>query len=119
MRALPVVTLAATKVGGEAGVVMMTAVTHAATETATSIEVDELARVHVRPLDTIVLVMIAIAETGEIDPTAIPMTWAAVVKTMSALTPVMRAAMPRLRKMSEIVVPCLSSSLQLACGLVS
>ncbi|KAK4067806.1 hypothetical protein Trihar35433_6366 [Trichoderma harzianum] len=68
MRALPVATLAATKVGGEAGVVMMTAVTHAATETAITIEVDD-ARDPVRPLDTIALAMIAIAETDETDPT--------------------------------------------------
>jgi hypothetical protein len=100
---------------------MMTVVTHAATETATTIEVDELARVHVRPLDTIVLVTIAIDETDEIEAaTATPMTTdAAVVEMTTALTPPMRAPMPRLRRMRGIAVPCLSSSLQLGCGLVS
>jgi hypothetical protein len=120
IQALPVVTLAATKVGGEAGVVMMTAVTHAAIETATTIEVDELAHVHAPPLDTTVLVMIAIDETDEIEATATPMTTAAaVVEMMTALRPAMRAPMPRLRRMRGIAVPCLSSSLQLGCGLVS
>ncbi|UKZ80577.1 hypothetical protein TrVFT333_008339 [Trichoderma virens FT-333] len=103
MRALPVATLVATKVGGEAGVVMMTAVTHAVTETATTIEVDD-ARVPIRPLDTIALAMIAIAETDEIDPTVIPIMTTAVAGMMSAMMPAMReqlAARLRTRELKE------------------
>lgn len=96
----------------------MTAVTHVATETAITIEVDEHARVHVRPLDTIALVMSAIAETDEIDPTGTLMT-TVVGGMMSALKPAVTVLMPRLQRTSGIVVPCLSSSLLLGCGLVS
>lgn len=96
---------------------MMTAVTHAATETAITIAVDD-ARGPVRPLDTIGLVMTAIAETDETDPTATLMI-TAVAEMMIVMIHAMREAMPRLRKTSETDVLSLSSSLLLGCGLVN
>lgn len=86
-------------------------------KTAITIEVDD-ARDPVRPLDTIALAMIAIAETDETDPTVTPMI-TAVAEMMIVMIHAMREAMPRLRKTSETDAPSLSSSLLLGCGLVN
>lgn len=94
----------------------MTAVTHVATETAITIEVDEAARAPVHPLDTIALATTATAATDETEPIVTPTT--TVVEMMTAMT-VVTEAWPRSPKTNEIDAPFLSSSSPLDCGLVS